>query len=56
MLGLTLYTFVTMVGGNPTGDKYGFRYWKTPGPFVPGTSVKERVNAIFDALCWATFA
>lgn len=25
MLGLFLYTFVTMVGGNPLGDRYGFR-------------------------------
>ncbi|KAM0558062.1 hypothetical protein ACHAPJ_005229 [Fusarium lateritium] len=24
---LFLYTFVTMVGGNPKGDAYGFRYW-----------------------------
>jgi amino acid transporter len=21
------FTFVTMVGGNPKGDAYGFRYW-----------------------------
>ncbi|OBT69482.1 hypothetical protein VE03_01073 [Pseudogymnoascus sp. 23342-1-I1] len=33
-LGLTVYTFVTMVGGNPEKDAYGFRYWKNPGPFV----------------------
>ena len=24
---------ITMVGGNPKGDAFGFRYWKTPGPF-----------------------
>ncbi|KAF5020655.1 hypothetical protein F66182_7311 [Fusarium sp. NRRL 66182] len=24
---LFLFTFVTMVGGNPQGDAYGFRYW-----------------------------
>lgn len=23
-----------MVGGNPQHDKYGFRYWKTPGAFA----------------------
>lgn len=28
--GLMMYTFVTMVGGNPRGDVYGFRYWKNP--------------------------
>lgn len=24
------FTFVTMVGGNPQHDAYGFRHWKTP--------------------------
>ncbi|KPI45838.1 General amino acid permease AGP2 [Cyphellophora attinorum] len=40
MLGLFMFTFITMVGGNPIHDKYGFRYWTEPGPFenylVPG--------------------
>ncbi|PIG82842.1 hypothetical protein AARAC_003112 [Aspergillus arachidicola] len=26
------FTFVTMVGGNPQHDAYGFRYWHDPGP------------------------
>lgn len=30
MLGLMLYTFITMVGGNPDRDPYGFRYWRDP--------------------------
>ena len=30
MLGLILYTFVTMVGGNPHRDAIGFRYWNDP--------------------------
>ncbi|KAL5355811.1 amino acid permease/ SLC12A domain-containing protein [Aspergillus floccosus] len=34
MLGLMMYTFVTMVGGNPHHDAYGFRYWNKPGAFV----------------------
>ncbi|KAF9890623.1 hypothetical protein FE257_005754 [Aspergillus nanangensis] len=34
MMGLMLYTFITMVGGNPRHDPYGFRYWKDPGAFV----------------------
>ena len=25
--GLIAFTFVTMVGGNPLHDAYGFRYW-----------------------------
>ncbi|KAF1972242.1 hypothetical protein BU23DRAFT_535202 [Bimuria novae-zelandiae CBS 107.79] len=28
------FTFITMVGGNPKHDAYGFRYWKHPGPFA----------------------
>ncbi|KAL6410710.1 putative general amino acid permease agp2 protein [Ilyonectria robusta] len=28
------FTFVTMVGGNPQHDAYGFRYWKNPGSFA----------------------
>jgi amino acid transporter len=28
------FTFVTMVGGNPQHDAYGFRYWRNPGPMA----------------------
>ena len=28
ILGLIMATFVTMVGGNPHHDAYGFRNWK----------------------------
>ena len=28
------FTFVTMVGGNPQHDAYGFRYFANPGPFA----------------------
>ncbi|KAK7415133.1 hypothetical protein QQX98_006077 [Neonectria punicea] len=31
---LFCFTFITMVGGNPQKDAYGFRYWKTPGSFA----------------------
>ncbi|KAE8141914.1 amino acid permease/ SLC12A domain-containing protein [Aspergillus pseudotamarii] len=31
---LFAFTFVTMVGGNPQHDVYGFRYWNNPGPFA----------------------
>lgn len=30
---LFLFTFVTMVGGNPQHDSYGFRNWTDPAPF-----------------------
>jgi amino acid transporter len=28
------FTFITMVGGNPKHDAYGFRYWQNPGSFA----------------------
>ncbi|EPE10853.1 general amino acid permease [Ophiostoma piceae UAMH 11346] len=34
MLGLFAFTFITMVGGNPLHDRYGFRYWNNPGAFA----------------------
>ena len=34
MLGLFFFTFITMLGGNPLHDRYGFRYWNHPGAFV----------------------
>lgn len=34
MIGLFFFTFITMVGGNPLHDVYGFRYWNNPGAFV----------------------
>jgi amino acid transporter len=55
MIGLTLYTFVSMVGGNPLKDKFGFRYWAKPGPFV-GDTAAPRMKGVFDALVWACFA
>ena len=34
IVGLVLYTFVTMLGGNPLHDRFGFRYWTNPGAFA----------------------
>lgn len=34
IVGLILYTFIVMVGGNPKHDTFGFRYWKNPGAFT----------------------
>ncbi|KAF7375335.1 General amino acid permease AGP2 [Mycena sanguinolenta] len=35
ILGLIVFTFVVMVGGNPEHDAFGFRNWNVPGgPFV----------------------
>lgn len=29
-----MYTLVTMLGGNPLHDRYGFRFWSEPGAFA----------------------
>lgn len=34
IIGLIIYTFIAMLGGNPLKDRFGFRYWKTPGSFA----------------------
>ncbi|EGC41999.1 amino acid permease [Histoplasma capsulatum var. duboisii H88] len=34
IIGLIIFTFVTMLGGNPLGDRYGFRHWRDPGAFA----------------------
>lgn len=34
ILMLFCFTFITMVGGNPKHDAYGFRYWRDPGAFA----------------------
>ena len=35
IVGLIAYTFITMLGGNPKHDRFGFRYWRDPGSFAP---------------------
>jgi len=34
IIGLIIYTFIAMLGGNPLHDRFGFRYWKNPGSFT----------------------
>lgn len=34
IIGLIAYTFITMLGGNPIHDRFGFRYWHSPGSFA----------------------
>lgn len=34
IIGLIFYTFIAMLGGNPLGDRFGFRFWNTPGSFA----------------------
>ncbi|KAK6530579.1 hypothetical protein TWF281_007421 [Arthrobotrys megalospora] len=34
IVGLLLFTFITMLGANPLHDRFGFRYWNNPGAFA----------------------
>ncbi|MCJ1308155.1 hypothetical protein MMC25_001807 [Agyrium rufum] len=34
IIGLIIYTVITMLGGNPQHDRFGFRYWRDPGSFT----------------------
>jgi amino acid transporter len=34
MIGLLILGIVLDLGGGPSHDHIGFRYWKNPGPFV----------------------
>ena len=33
-IGLIVFTFIVMLGGNPLNDRFGFRYWQNPGSFA----------------------
>ncbi|KAK4503418.1 hypothetical protein PRZ48_004333 [Zasmidium cellare] len=52
------FTFVTMLGGNPLHDRYGFRYWNDPGAFVehlvPGST--GRFLGVLSCIVQATFS
>lgn len=51
------FTFITMVGGNPAHDAYGFRYWNTPGPFAEYITTGDlgRFQGFLGALWAASF-
>ncbi|KAK3374384.1 putative carnitine transport protein [Lasiosphaeria ovina] len=34
IVGLLIFTFIVMLGGNPLHDRFGFRYWSNPGAFA----------------------
>ncbi|PNS14567.1 Proline-specific permease [Sphaceloma murrayae] len=59
IVGLLLYTFFVMVGVNPLGDRFGFRYWRDPGSFkaLPGqTGSLGRFMGFLQCLIQASFA
>lgn len=35
IVALILLSLILALGGGPTGDRPGFRYWKNPGAFKP---------------------
>ncbi|BCS24068.1 uncharacterized protein APUU_40512A [Aspergillus puulaauensis] len=45
---LFTFTFITMVGGNPAHDAYGFRYWNNPGAFAEYTSLSVGAMGRFE--------
>lgn len=55
--GLIFFTFITMVGGNPKGDAFGFRYWVNPGPMYVfhNTGALGRFEGFLQCLIRATF-
>lgn len=58
MLGLFGFTFVTMLGGNPLRDRYGFRYWKHPGAFAEHHSLGDlgRFLGLLSCMYQASFS
>ncbi|PYI09513.1 hypothetical protein BO78DRAFT_271710, partial [Aspergillus sclerotiicarbonarius CBS 121057] len=54
---LFMFTFITMIGGNPKHDAYGFRYWTHPGPFATYASPGDlgRFEGFLGALWTAVF-
>ncbi|KAI0123734.1 histidine permease [Xylariales sp. AK1849] len=54
---LFAFTFITMVGGNPQHDAFGFRYWNNPGAFAESitTGALGRFEGFLGALFSAAF-
>ena len=54
---LFFFTFITMVGGNPQHDAYGFRNWENPGAFMEylSTGTLGRFEGFLGSLWSACF-
>ncbi|KAK8068769.1 hypothetical protein PG994_005385 [Apiospora phragmitis] len=44
--GLILFTIVTMLGGNPQHDRFGFGHWRDPGVWVGADSSRRLVSFV----------
>ncbi|KJZ79457.1 hypothetical protein HIM_00926 [Hirsutella minnesotensis 3608] len=55
---LFFFTFITMLGGNPQHDRYGFRHWQNPGAFATyhTQGALGRFEGFLGALWNASFA
>lgn len=56
-VGLIIFTFIVMLGGNPLHDRFGFRYWDEPGAFAEyyHTGSLGRFMGFFQCLIQASF-
>ena len=51
------HSFITMLGGNPQHDRFGFRFWRDPGSFAPlyKTGATGRFLGFLQCLILASF-
>ena len=53
LVGLIIFGIVLDLGGGPTHDRIGFRYWKNPGPFAHYIQNNTKTGAFLGA--WYAF-
>lgn len=58
IVGLIIFAFIIDLGGGPTHDRLGFRYWKSPGAMkeYKGTGSSGRFLGLFSTFVNAAFA
>ncbi|KAK5718413.1 hypothetical protein LTR15_008140 [Elasticomyces elasticus] len=59
IIGLLLMSFIVNLGGSPSGDRLGFRYWYNPGPpmkEVVATGAGGRFLGLISTLIFAAFS
>ncbi|TKW48610.1 Dicarboxylic amino acid permease [Colletotrichum tanaceti] len=58
MVGVILLLFILALGGGPTGDRPGFRYWSDPGAFAEYKvdGAKGRLLGVWSAMVTAVYA
>lgn len=59
IVGLIILSIVIDAGGSPSGERIGFKYWKSPGPFVQHLGIEGvlgRFLGFFSGLTIAAFS